>query len=182
MDFEGVFQLLLGSFEKAKIDAALIGGFALHSAGYTRMTNDIDFLIDKEDVPKVKVIMSSTGYELLHESEDVSNFVSRLSGLGRVDFLYAHRHYAKAMLKRAAKKDILGGRFKVKVIIPEDLIGLKVQSSSNDPARYHQDMADIEAAIRANRSKLNMELIKEYFDLFGRGDDLRKILEKLNNA
>src|SRR3989338_6335983 len=179
MDFEGVFQLLLGSFEKAKIDAALIGGFALHSAGYTRMTTDIDFLIAKEDVPKVKVIMSATGYELLHESEDVSNFVSRLSGLGRVDFLHAHRHYTKAMLQRATKKEILGGRFKVKVITPEDLIGLKVQSSSNDPARYHQDMADIEQTIRVNRDKLDMKLIEEYFNLFGRGDDLQKILEKL---
>lgn len=180
MNFESVLKLLIENFEKQNVDFALMGGFALHVAGFTRSTQDIDFLVDKEDMPKVKAIMSALGYELLHESTDVSNFLNKMKELGKVDFLHAHRSYAKAMLKRAKGQDIFGGRLKIKVIVPEDLIGLKVQASSNDHHRYHQDMADIEYVMKANRGKLDLGLIKEYFGLFGREKELEKILEKIN--
>jgi hypothetical protein len=32
----------------------LIGGFAMHAWGYSRTTQDIDFLVTREDMPKVK--------------------------------------------------------------------------------------------------------------------------------
>jgi hypothetical protein len=154
----------------------------LHTAGVTRTTEDIDFLVLKEDMPKVKKIMLSYGYELLYESEDVSNFLGGMDELGKIDFLHAHRKYAKSMLQRAEKKEIIGGKFKIKVVKAEDIIGLKVQSSSNDPARYHQDMADIEGVMRANYKNLDMHLIKEYFALFNREKELNEILEKLGNV
>ena len=179
MDFESVFRLLLENFKKYRINAALIGGFALHVGGYSRATEDIDFLVAREDMPKVKKLLFSFGYQLLHESEDVSNFAGGLKELGRVDFLHAHRSYAKAMLERAPETDILNGQFKVKVITPEDLIGLKVQSSSNDAGRYHLDMADIEEMIRSNYKNLKLDLIEEYFKLFHREAELKKILERV---
>ena len=71
---------------------------------------------------------------------------------------------------------------RVKIIKPEDLIELKVQSSSNDPERYHQDIADIESIIRANWGMLNMASIKEYFELFKRENELKQILERMNGT
>lgn len=181
MDFEAVFKLLIENFQKGKITFAIIGGFALHVAGCARATKDIDFLVAKEDMPKVKRLMLSYKYELLHESEDVSNFLGKMTGLGKVDFLHAHRKYTRAMLERAQNKELLNGRFKVKVITPEDLIGLKVQSSSNDPGRYYQDVADIECVIRTNYKTLDMDIVREYFELFDREKELKQILEKLKN-
>ena len=178
MDFKAVFKLIHDSFKEAGIDYAIIGGFALASAGYPRATIDIDFIVDKKDMLKVKRIMLSFGYDVVHESEEVSSFVSRLDKLGRVDFLHAHRKYAKAMLERAKEDE----KLKIKVVLPEDLIGLKVQSSTNDPERYHQDMADIEAITKANKGKLNMNLIKEYFELFNRKEELDQILGRIKNA
>lgn len=182
MDFDAVFKLLIESFNKNKINFALIGGFALHVAGLTRATQDIDFLVAKEDMPKVKKIMLSYGYELIHESEDVSNFAGKMVELGRVDFLHAHRKYARAMLERAKEEWILNKKFKIKVIKTEDLIGLKVQSSSNDQTRYYQDMADIEFLIRTHYNNLDMSIIKEYFSLFDREKELGQILKNLKNA
>jgi len=179
MNFNSVFHILVESFQKYDIDFALIGGFALHAAGHSRSTQDIDMLVLKEDMPTVKKIMLSFGYELLHESEDVSNFSGKMKELGRVDFLHAHRQYAKNMLKRATECDILDEEFRVKVIVPEDIIGLKVQASSNDPDRYHQDMADIEAVIHKNRESLNMDLIREYFALFNRENELNEIMARM---
>lgn len=182
MNFEAVLKLLIENFEREGIRFALIGGLALHSAGYARATKDIDFLIPKEDVARVKKIMTSSGYSLIHESEDASNYEGSVGPLGRVDFLHAHRKYARAMLDRSPVQEIFNGTFHLKVIRPEDLIGLKVQSSSNDPERYHQDMADIEQVIRANYQNLDRALLEEYFSLFGRQDELKAILGSLGNA
>jgi len=126
--------------------------------------------------------MLKAGYELIHESEDVLNFASKKFELGRVDFLLAHRKYALAMLERADEKLVLDGRFKIKVIRIEDLIGLKLQASINDHKRLRQDMADIEQLIRDNHSKFDMNLVKEYFQLFDRERDLQEIVKEIKNA
>jgi len=182
MDFGAIFRLILQDFPKAQINFALIGGFALASHGYPRATIDIDFLVDKKDFPKIKELMLSYGYTLAHESEDAANFVGGTDKLGRVDFLLAHRKYTAEMLKRAVNKDILNNQFKVKVLKVEDLIGLKVQASSNDPERYHQDMSDIETLLKGNLSNLDLNLIKEYFSIFEREKELAEILKRIKNA
>lgn len=182
MNFESVLTLLLGKFKEHKIKFALIGGFALYAAGHQRTTEDIDFLAAAEDMPKIKALLLSIGYEPIHENKDVSNFVGKLKELGRVDFLHAHRSYTKKMLERAVERVILTKDLKVKVLVPEDLIGLKVQSSVNDPRRYHQDMADIESLIRIHQGKLDMDLIKEYFGLFEKDKELDEILTRLSDV
>lgn len=181
MDFNRAFALLIKNFQKKEIDFALIGGFALHAAGYTRTTQDIDFIIAREKLAEVKKVLKALGYSLLFESEEVATFEDKKGDLGRVDFILAHRKYATAMLLRAKYKDILNGKFSLKVVIPEDLIGLKVQSSSNDPSRFYQDMADIEGIIRANYNRLDMKLVKEYFEIFKREKDLIQILRILKH-
>jgi len=179
MDFLLVFKFLITTLKRHKIDFALIGGFALQAAGITRTTRDVDLVILSKDVTKIKDIMLKHGYELIHESEDVLNFAGKKFELGRVDFLLAHRKYALAMLERAKEKPVLGGRFKIKVVRIEDLIGLKLQASANDPERLRQDMADIEQLIRNNYSKLDMSLVKEYFQLFDREQDLQGIVKEI---
>ncbi|MBN1824314.1 MAG: hypothetical protein JW803_08350 [Endomicrobiales bacterium] len=131
---------------------------------------------------KVKEIMLSYGYSLLNEDEDISNYLGKMEDLGKVDFLHAHRKYSRAMLVRAVDKDILGGSFRTKVVIPEDIIGLKLQSGVNDPKRLKKDMLDIEALIRINHKTLDMNLAGEYFDLFEKKDELNRILEGMENV
>ncbi len=182
MDFTAVFKFLIEALTRENIDFALIGGFALQTAGVTRTTRDIDLLILSKDSAKIKDILLKSGYELIHGSEDILNFTGKKTELGRVDFLLAHRKYTLAMLARAEKQDLFGGEFEVKTLKPDDLIGLKVQSSSNDPRRRLQDMADIKEIIRKNYGKIDIDLIREYFDLFDRGNELDEIIEDIKNA
>jgi hypothetical protein len=182
MDFVSVFKFLIKSFEQQKIDFAVIGGVALFAAGITRATRDIDLLIVSKDKERIKDMMHKAGYELIHESDDVLNFYSDKIELGRVDFLLAHRKYSLAMLNRAEEQGILGGKFKIKVLKAEDQIGLKVQSSSNDPQRLHQDMADIEALIKINYARLDLELLREYFVLFDREEELIEIIKRIKDV
>lgn len=182
MNFALIFKFLIENLPREKIDFALMGGFALQSAGVTRTTMDIDLLILSDDSPKIKEIMTKHKYKLIYESEDVLNFTSDDFELGRVDFLLAHRAYTLTMLKKAKEEPILDGKFKIKVLRIEDQIGLKIQSSSNDPKRMNQDMADIMALIEANYSKLDFDLIGEYFLLFKREKELKTILKEIKNA
>ncbi len=182
MDFESVFRLILDKFKKENITFGLIGGFALHSAGFSRATTDIDFLVAKEDLSKVRKVMLGYGYQLLSETEDISNYLGVMEDQGKVDFLHAHRKYSRNMLVRAVEKDILKGKFKTKVVIPEDIIGLKLQSSSNDPRRKAKDMDDIEHLIEINFKNIDLTIIREYFALFNRTGELEDILKRINNA
>ncbi|MFC1698727.1 nucleotidyltransferase [Candidatus Omnitrophota bacterium] len=177
-----VFKFLITTLKQHKIDFAIIGGFALQAAGITRATRDIDLAVLSKDVPDIKAIMLKHGYELIHESEDILNFVGKKFELGRVDFLLAHRKYALSMLQRAKEELVLGGKFKIKVVRIEDLIGLKLQASANDPKRLRQDMADIVQLIDENRSKLDMNLVREYFQIFDRTQDLNDIIKEINDV
>ena len=181
MNFELVFKELLEEFSKNNVRFALIGGFALHVAGFTRATKDIDFLILTEDIAKIKDIMTRLGYELTHESLEFSNYWHPMIPLGCVDYLHAHRKYTREMLSRAKKHKILEN-IEVPVLIPEDIIGLKVQSMVNNPERRSLDMADIEYLIRENLNTINMDTVREYFDLFDRGHELDELLTRIKDA
>jgi len=182
MNFIMVLKFIIETFERENVEFALIGGFALQAAGVTRTTKDIDFLILSKNSAKIKNIMLKHGYEIINENEDVLNFTSKNFELGRIDFLLAHRKYTLAILDRALEQPVLDGRFKVKVIRADDLVGLKVQSSSNDSERYYQDMADIRSIIKSNYDKMDMNLVREYFVLFDRENELEEIIRGIKNA
>ena len=180
MDFELVFKTLLEKFAQQKINHALIGGFALHTAGYQRATNDIDFLIAKEDASKAKQILLALGYEETNENEQFANFWHPMKPFGNVDFLFARSKYTENMLKRAVEQKFLNGQFKIKVVIPEDIIGLKIQASAHEKRRQ-QDIADIQAILENNKS-LDVNLIREYANLFNRTQEIEEMLKRAEHA
>ncbi len=165
------------SFRQEGVDFALIGGLALHAQGVTRATTDVNALILVQDKQKVRNIMTRSGFSVFHESADVMSFVDMTTQGVRVDFLLAHRPYALATLKRAESKQFLDGS-SIKVLRPEDLIGLKVQAVANDPTRRDQDMADIRSLIRVHNVSLDWPLIREYFSLFQAEPELDRLLKE----
>jgi len=185
MEFKAVLKTLIERFNEQGIDFALIGAFAMGVAGVTRTTEDLDFLISEADIIKVSNIMKSLGYEVLQSGPETSHYISPLAAFGRVDFLHARRKYSRKMLQRAKQEAVFNGAFMIKVVRPEDLIGLKVQSSSNDPSRYYQDMGDIEQILKRHHQGvifLNMELVREYFKIFQREEELDDLMVRAKNA
>jgi len=166
MDFQTVLKKLIDAFDKNKIDYALIGGFALGVYGVVRATNDLDFLIDKKYDILLKGFMKQNMYDIIYESKDVIQFEHSTAIFGSIDFLYAFREPSLEMLKRAVKKKLFEGSIAIKVLLPEDIIGLKVQAFVNQPARKIFELEDIKNLITANLSDLNWEIIKEHFGLF----------------
>ncbi|HJP18978.1 MAG TPA: nucleotidyltransferase [Nitrospinota bacterium] len=179
MDFKKCLKAITDKFIENNIDFALIGAFALLQSGIERATRDIDFLILSEDLERVKQVMSNLTYEAVQTTKLFSQFESPLKVFGSVDFLHASGKEGKQILKDAEKCDFLG--VKLKIVRPEDLIGLKVLAYSNDPSREERDKSDILLLNEAHRNakiKLDLEKIKSYYEMFDKLDDYSKVWSK----
>lgn len=178
VDFKAVTEKILTAFNNAQVRHALMGGFALGMWGVYRATVDLDFLVHRDDLDKVRDIMSEMGYECIYHTENVSQYISSQSVFGEVDFIHAFREASLGMLKRAEEKEIFGGELRIKVLIPEDLIGLKVQAIANDEARRAGELADIEALLALYGARLDWARIDEYFSIFGFEEMAKELREK----
>lgn len=166
MDFKLVFERLLTFFHENDVRYALIGGFALGLHGVSRSTVDIDFLVHRDDLSKIDVIMSELGYDCAYRSENVSQFVSPLKVFGEVDFIHAFRDISVKMLQGVEEKKIFNDTLSIKVLKVEDIIGFKVQAISNDESRKAIDLGDIESLMDLHKSLINWGLLEKYFSMF----------------
>ena len=160
----------LGAFTGCQTQPALIGGLALAAHQVVRATRDVDFLVDEADAAHVHTILLALGYRCLHRSEDAANYRRHDEGL---DLLYARRPIARRLLGEAKERDTALGT--LRVVSAEGLIGFKLQALVNDPGRT-RDLDDIRALLRAQRGRLNMTEVREYFALFRREDLLDELL------
>jgi hypothetical protein len=126
----------------------------------------------------VHKIMTGLGYERRYHTDNVSQYLSPVGAFGGVDFMHAFRDASIEMLQRAVEKDIFGGSLRVKTLIPEDIIGFKLQAIYNNPSRENFDFADIETLISIHRKDLDWELLQSYFKLFEMEELYRKIREE----
>lgn len=173
MELKIVTQKLVSAFESQNCRYALMGGFALGLWGCARATVDIDFLLNYEDAEKADAIMRQFSYESRFKSRNIAQYVSLLKIFGEVDFLYAFRRHSLDMLLRAEEKIVFDT--KIKILRPEDIIGLKIQAIHNAPERKPKDWADIEALVSVNKDILDWKLIKEYFIIFNMSEMYEKI-------
>lgn len=173
MKFKDVFALLTDFFHAHKVDYALIGAFALNAYGYMRATGDIDFILRREDRGKVIDHLESLGFETIHQSPGYSNHVHRLSGLGRIDFVYVAGRTADAIFADVRKIAVLGSRT-VPVVKPEHLVALKVFAIKNDRSRRLRELADIAYILLL--PDVDMEEIRKYFEKYGQSEAFYEII------
>ena len=84
------------------------------------------------------------------------------------------------MLERSVEVDVVEG-VAIRSLVPEDIIGLKLQALVNEPAREPRDLWDMEALLLARKrggEQVEWEMLSEYFDLFDRGDLLAELRRK----
>lgn len=157
---------------------ALIGGVALAALGIARTTGDLDFLAPGDRADDIDRMLLGLGYEALHRSREAANYAAEDRTLGRVDFLFANRERTRAMLGRAKPRRLFE-TVELKVVEAEDIIGLKVQSSSNDPSRARIDIDDIRRLLEARHGHLDMDRVREYFQIFDREAELTEMLREV---
>ena len=83
-------------------------------------------------------------------------------------------------MRRASEKPLFKGKYQVKTLRVEDLIGLKIQAIANDPEnRFMVDAPDIQRLLLMHHENIDLELVKEYFEIFNKGDLLDEWLENI---
>jgi len=173
--FKDVFRLLVGFLEKEGIDYALIGAFALKAYGYTRATEDVDFIARTGDQVKIIGFLESLGFETLHCSTGYSNHMHPLSGLGRIDLVYVEGYTADSIFADS-KRLLIFGDMTVPVVSPEHLIALKAFAMKNDPERLLSEMADIKFLV--GLEGIDLERVRRYFDKYGLMEKFHEIMGK----
>jgi hypothetical protein len=173
--FVASIRLVLGVARRRRFRVALIGGFALPFYGVQRATGDVDFLVDERGADLLDEALRSAGARCLHRSADAANYTPGRSSLAPVDFVFARRDRARAMLAGARKRQLRAARLPVPVVDAEALIGLKLQALANDPGR-RQDEADIAALFEAEGSALDVDRLRDYYALFDRERELDELL------
>lgn len=166
-------QEVVATLNKAGARFALIGGLAMAQHKVVRATQDIDLLTDDHLADAVDNALKGLGYRCLHRSADAANY---LRGDERVDLLYASRPIARQLLEAAPELNTAFGP--LRVISTEGLIAFKLQGWVNNPRRT-QDLEDIRALLRANRTTLNMAEVQGYFQLFQRESLLEELLHDI---
>jgi len=175
MNFKNVFQFLIDFFIREEIDYALIGAFALKAYGYTRATQDIDFLVRGRDQDKIVEMLESTGFETIYRSTGYSNHVHPISGLGRIDFVYVKGEAADVLFGDARELLVLGD-LRLRVVSPEHLVALKVFAMKNDPKRSLREMADIEYLFKMPGA--DREEMRKFFEKYGQMEKYHELVKE----
>jgi hypothetical protein len=66
----------------------------------------------------------------------------------------------------------------IRVLKPEDIIGLKIQALKNDKSRSSADLADIRMLLKLQKNNIDYSIIEEHAKLLGMEDLLKEILEE----
>ena len=136
----------------------------------------------QDDLDKLHRVLTTLGYKRYVQTENVSQYRHAEALWGSVDIVHAFRKVALGMLARAKSYPIFGGMQEVRVVDPEDLIGLKVQAMVNDPDRRPQEMADIERVMVVYGQRLDWQRIEEFYELFDLADDAKRLRRRFEHA
>ena len=172
MDILGVLDVVGQELDKLGVRWAVAGGLALQAYGWSRVTQDIDLVVEATARAGVVARMEELGYETLYASEGFSNHLHSVKSRGRVDCIYVEAPTADQLFADCRRLDWSGGRT-MKVPSPEHLVAMKVHAIRNDASRMFRELADIDYLMRL--PGVDGERLRDYFRSAGledRYDDL----------
>ncbi len=175
LDFEKVLTTIAKYFERERVKFAVIGAFALHAYGRSRLTQDLDFVTEAGAQEALIAYLESIGYQTLHRSEGYSNHLHSDQVMGRVDFVYVRAETRRRIFETRGATLKLGN---VSVSVPraEHLVAMKIQAMKNDPSRTFQELADIGFLVRL--PDIDQEEVRRYFENSGLLDSYEEIRKR----
>lgn len=160
-DYGAVLRELIPFFEREKIRYALGGGFALQALGRSRLTFDLDLIVDGAVEDRIVNHLRKIGFETLNRLPGFSNHLRRDE---RVDLLYVRGETADLVLDSAESQVVEGGLV-LPVARPEYLAMMKFLAVKNVPERDRQDLPDLVFLLRLPGVELS--IVREYCSRHG---------------
>ena len=164
MQFERALATWKEFFEREGIRYALVGGLAVHAWGRSRLTKDVDFVVDSSSRETVLAFAESLGYETLHVSAAFSNHQHADSALGRVDFMYASGETAERIFRAVTVKPVIG-ELTAPVASPEHLAMMKGIAMKQFPHRALYEGEDVRVLL--NVPGVDRDAVREYYRQHG---------------
>jgi predicted nucleotidyltransferase len=159
MDFEAdfVFDIVSRQLPEAGVNCLMIGGHAVNHYGFSRATQDIDFMIAVADEATVRRVMSEAGFTNIASHEAVT-FFNRPGSALRVDFVKVDGQTMETLYAAAVTVDYFEGR-RVRVPQLRDLLAMKLFAlKSGNPKREDKDFPDVVHLVIENGLSLETDL------------------------
>lgn len=173
-DFTALFHFLSDLFFEKKIQAIVIGGYAVNQHNVSRQTADIDFLIASGDFGKIYSSLEKIGYTILYQQDFFVQLAVAGSGID-LDFMLVDQETLQKMYFRCIKTLVSGCNFSFPCL--NDLLALKLHSVRHNPLRVTKDLPDIVNLLRANNIMPEDEEFQKLCLKFGTPDLCRRIRE-----
>ncbi len=171
-----VFHLISEITTQKGVPCVLIGGFAVNYYKVSRNTQDMDFLITREDFDKIWGALSEAGYKQSWVQENFVLLENTQLLLRKVDFMFVDPSTLDKIMNEAQSITLAGQKFMVPSL--NHLIALKLHSIKYNPKlRLLTDFPDIVGLIRKNNVSVESDDFKKLCLKFGTEDLYRKILE-----
>ena len=142
---------ILRTLNEAQIHYAIIGGVAMGYHSIPRVTQDIDVLVSREDIPRVQRLLQpyyrrGTAVVMIFDVEGT-----------HLDVLPATLRYGRTAIENAI--DVLVHDIPAKVVSVRDLLLLKLFAIPDrpDPVKAMQDRTDVAALLRDNADNIAQE-------------------------
>lgn len=179
MKYPTVFHLTSVEFAKEGIACILIGGFAVNYHGVTRQTADVDFLVAKNNGPRVKDLLVRLGYrESLSEQDIFLKFECTGPRLLDIDIMLVNEATFSKVSASGIETEIAENKFVVPCL--DHLIALKLHSIRYNPRyRRFKDLPDIIELVRANNVNVETEEFEEMCLEYGTEELYGEIRETL---
>lgn len=170
---EELFKELSVEFERAEIPFLLIGGYAVNAYGYSRTTQDVDFMIVSSDYERAKQVLQRCGYRQHVHKDLCARFVDHEKQWPPLDLIFVEQETFQNIVKEARGIEVLGR----KLLVPsaEHLIALKLHAIKNDPQRETKDLNDILEIIKAKGLDVGSQKFKDFCLKFGNAGLLERI-------
>jgi hypothetical protein len=166
MDQKNPFQIVSDVCQQTGVTVLLVGGHALGAYGHQRFTQDVDFLVDEDDLEKLKMALREKKYPEMLESRVVSRFGLPDEGDIVIDLMPVDSETFRKMRVQAKEQTYDGRKFLVPKL--EHLIAMKLHALREQfDVRKAKDLPDVAELMRQNKIDPHSEEFRSLCLKFG---------------
>ena len=160
-------QSLFERFERAGIPLLLAGGWAVCHHGYTRFTNDIDWICSREHEQSAIDLMTSLGFKIVFKAMATRFKHAKHLDVPAVDLIWVS---PASFLIMADTDEKTGHRKEIPVINLETLLAMKLHALKNDEERKGRDQLDIRILLTENPNAISDQRFRELCERYAGPD------------
>lgn len=156
-------QSLYDRFEREGIPLLLAGGWAVCHHGYSRFTNDIDWICPRTHEIRAIKVMESLGFKIVFQAMATRFRHPEHFDLVPVDLLWVND---ETFQKLAVTDQRTGRHGNIPVISLESLLAMKLHALRDDAERKGRDMLDIRSLLGENPHVISDEQLRALCERF----------------